>query len=453
MKAYRFLLLLMVTFLTGTSYVFSANYTVSMLTDAQHTGNNIYPKISGDYVVWSETTYSPDGEGWFSSESTIKYHNLQDITTIDIPSVGEYPYLSNYVQDNGKVAMQGYHESFSHNQIFYFDGTTTTQITNPSNDISQEKQMIRISGDKFVYRSHPDAGPFHVRLWDGAQIVELSTDSLGTHTHDISGNNVLLRIDVDPTNGQQYEHFYYNIQTQETTRLTYTSTNDDYLAVEGDKAVWQTPTTLYNEYENWEIFYYDLSNIQDLVPGEHPNPVQISPANDVYANIRPVIGKDIIVWARYDTTQYGFYTSAYYNLYVYDLNTGEGSVIASNLSMEDTFYYTVDQNQVVWQQSDGTYSQIYTYNYETGTLTQLTNDSYNHLYPTISNGKIVWGREIYIDTWQPDPEEYGGQTYYPLEYFEIWMASESSDTIPEPLTMLLLFTSIMGLVSRKFLKN
>ena len=132
-------------------------------------------------------------------------------------------------------------------EIFYYDGTTVTQLTNNAvSDLSP-----RISGTNVVWQG--GAGDTEIFLYDGTTITQLTDNALGDVLPEVAGDRVAW-VGWD---GSDWEVFLYDGAT--TTQLTDNSLPDQEVRISESAVAWLTW-----DGNDYEVFLYDGATVTQL---------------------------------------------------------------------------------------------------------------------------------------------------------------------------------------------
>jgi beta propeller repeat protein len=198
----------------------------------------------------------------------------------------------------------------------------------------------------------------------------------------------------------------YNLRTREKRRVT--EIRADYLvnspSIYDDTIVWSSCYYSQEMWEspnkdisalNWEVFLLDIKTgeVQQITTEEH-------------AQKEPRVYGDTIVWldTRHETeNRYPHY----FDVYAYDLRTGQEMRLTSSTSVEDDFL-GISGNMVVW--SDNRHAnpevtihagnepdynnEIYVYDLTTNQERRITTYPGNDHYAVIDSDRIVWLRQL-----------------------------------------------------------
>lgn len=149
----------------------------------KHIGSGIMPSISGSKVAW------------VASDSAISLYDDANETTMTIPESGggTMPDISGtrVVFEKGQ-------------EIYYYDGTTTVQLTNTSGAALYNRDPA-ISGSNIVwYRlKGGTSNPVEICLYDGTDITIVAESARASHAPDISGASVVW-VGLDEVEDDRY---------------------------------------------------------------------------------------------------------------------------------------------------------------------------------------------------------------------------------------------------------
>jgi hypothetical protein len=274
--------------------------------------NNSYhdwnPEISESNVAWSGyiPSLSLNGIYFYDGENT----SLIGVDAQPYPQIsGDNVTWSAYV--SGDIS-QG------HLEIFFFDGSSTTQLTYTSYD----EEYPRISGNNIVWhRRESLPQDTEIFLYDGFSIQQITDNSFNEQMPDVSGNNVTWEGKV----GDSYETFFYDGTT--ITQITNDPPHTDNPKISGNNIVWRA-----SDIE--EIFFYDGSTVTRLT-------------NDDYWVENPQISGSNVVWNGYDGNDS--------EIFLYD-----GITVTQLTNNEYNDYnQSISGNNVTWQGFDGNDYEIF----------------------------------------------------------------------------------------------
>jgi len=300
--------------------------------------SDMYPETDGSNIVWVQ-------EDGVRDHNIIYYDGVAKTKkTISIADAqGAYPQI-----DGGNVVWHGYESTSSfNNQIFLYDGLTTTQLSTGSSN-----HYPQISGNNVVWGGS-DGGDYEIFLYNGSSVTTITNNNIYDDNPQISGNNVVW----ESSDGGDYEIFFYNGSS--VTTLTDNNTLDDQPQISGNNIVWRG-----HDGSDTEIMFYNGSTVTTLTDNNFP---------DDY----PQVSGNKVVWQAWDgsDTEIMFYNGS--------------TVTALTANNTNDSKPQIDGNNIVWQGSDGTDNEIYLY--DGFTTTNLTDDNENDTFsPQISGNKIVW---------------------------------------------------------------
>ena len=271
-----------------------------------------FPQISGSNVIWYSTsgTFFWDGTtttqitganelsgsnvvwiGWDGNDSEIFFCDASDpcnITQITDNSYwdGFEPGYVNMIGISGSnVVWGGWPVSDDVSEIFFWNGSTTTQITN--NSIRNE--AVQISDTNVVWQGYTSTYDCAVYFWDGSTTTKIPDSNGGGGSGgrpQISGSNVVWGgYGINPGS----EIFFWNGST--TTQITNNSYNDWYPQISGSNVVWQG-----GEGDDSEIFFWDGATTTQVTDNSYRDTSpQISGSNVAW--VRGLgSGADIFFW-------------------------------------------------------------------------------------------------------------------------------------------------------------
>jgi len=232
-----------------------------------------WPQISGDNVVWGGFVDSFVEiflyDGTSTTQLTTSPLSLQSSVNPRSPPPPLIGNINPEISGNN-IAWQGWDGNDW--EIFYYDGSTTTQLTDNAFDDSG----IQMDGNRIVWNGGFGAAR-DIFLFDGTSTTQLTTASTYNNNPVISGDNIVWQ----QHDGNDWEIVLYDGVT--TTQLTDNSFQDFNPEISGDKAVW------YGNVDDNEIFLYDGNSVLQLT-------------DDDFDNTDPHISGDTIVWGGWDGT-------------------------------------------------------------------------------------------------------------------------------------------------------
>jgi beta propeller repeat protein len=277
----------------------------------------------------------------------------------------------------------------------------------------------------------PVAGDAVMNIYES----RISTDPAEQSAPDIDGIHIVYQ---DNRNGN-WDIYLYTLEGTfaPETRITTNTSNQLYPAISGNRIVWQD-----NRNGNWDIYLYDIGTQNETlltrscypnacpsqypaIYGDHilyqktwapsyswvPCLFKVDPATKtetyltvwVNNNNNPDIAiyENRVVWTVYEYIYDGYHTS----IWMYDLNTGSMTRITNtwhvmyNEGHPDTDGYApayvvyYDNRNHYWGPGGTPYfsnEDIFVYNLDRATETQVTNNTANQRDPAISGGRIVY---------------------------------------------------------------
>jgi len=261
--------------------------------------------------------------------------------------------------------------------------------------------------------SEDEEGPF-LTVEEGKELAveswEISEN--WTYSQEAIWGDVMVGLEIERQRGEIVKQYIvtYNLRSREkgqvvelpVDRIAY-----DAPAIHGNRVVWASVDRDEAEQQrslnraplpNWDVFLLDLKTgeVQQLTTEEH-------------AQVYPRIYGDTVVWLdnRYEE---GYHNPRRYDVYAYDLNTGEERRLTPVTSAEG-MDLAVNGNLVVWTdnrhadpevkihaENEPEYNnEIYVYDLTTNQEKRVTTNPGNDHYPDISGNNIVWLRqEVYI---------------------------------------------------------
>ncbi|MDK2411222.1 Calx-beta domain-containing protein [Aphanizomenon sp. PH219] len=327
------------TLTTATTYTIGNGIAALTIIDddivvTQLTNNSsweFFPKISGNNIVW----YSESG--LYGAYKDIFFYNGTSTTQL----TNSYWLNDNDPQISGNNIVW-YSQSGLDNEIFFYNGTSTIQLTNNENisDISPQ-----ISGNNVVWQGYDGINyQNQIYFYNGTSTIQLTNNGSDDSSPAISGNNVVWR----GYDGINYQIYFYNGIS--TIQLTSSSRGDFFPAISSNNVVWRG-----YDGNDYEIYLYNGTST-----------IQLS--NNSHDDLDAKISGNNVVWS------------------------GNGSIFFYNgtntIQLSSGNVPQISGNNVVWQGWDGRDYEIFFYN---GTSTiQLTNNGSDDIYPAISGNNVVW---------------------------------------------------------------
>lgn len=286
-------------------------------------------------------------------------YNSFNGSIVALPYTGAYGTGPHTLNANGEVAWVGYKDWYYN--LFYYNGVTTTQLTNYNNSWVESAQLN--DNGKIVYYMNPSGGSGgkEIFYYNGTDTIQLTNDAYDDWSPKISNRGDIV--------WKQYKNgwdiYLYNGSSITQLRRVndYYDDNNPQINANG-QVVWEG----YNGDSTSGIYLYDGISTRRIATSWYPQTNLNSQIND----------NGYIVWQGWDGVDY--------DIYLYDGITTKQ--LTSN-SYDDINPKINNAGQVIWVGSDGIYKQIYLYNGYS--VQQLTSDPYNHLSPEINNnGEITW---------------------------------------------------------------
>ena len=333
------------------------------ITQLTTNGTSKRPDISGNDIVWIE-----------NGSDVILFDGA---TSTVLPDLGISSTTSPQISPDG-VFWKGYTSGW---QIFFYNGTNTSQLTNEPY-VNDEK----LSGNRIAWRSAPEYSPggnlYEVFVYDESTqtTIPLTSNNTGEYSVDISGSNVVWR------GGGGNNIFLHNGVT--TTQLT---SNGVSPYVSGNQVVWRS----YDGGQLSEIYLYDGSTTTQIVDSNNSVPLHgFFDGNVVWSEWD---GNDWELF-RFDGTNTSQITNNDFNDVLTPSSTETSYSSNSNAAVDSS------GNNLVWSSYVGDNWEVFYYD---GTQTiQVTDNSINDLYPKISGDTLVWstsGTTSDIFKFEPDP--------------------------------------------------
>ena len=257
-----------------------------------------------------------------------------------------------------------------------------------------------VSGDTIVYEV-ADGNDWEILVYNntvGGDPIALTdnvtedrfADVYRIVTDEVTKDGIIYAVwaGVDPVVGQNdYEIFFSEIEVTggglnvlRTVQVTDNDTHDRSPRVSDSHVTWWG----YDEVAGDQEIY--LSDIASIVAG---SPVIHNISSSDYSDSDPVIDGNRVVWRSVvgDDTET--------EIFLYDgtfLSDGVTPASARRITNNQATNAApqIDGNYIVWQGLDGVTTDIFLYEIDTWTTTQLTFDGYNDVDPQISGDNIVW---------------------------------------------------------------
>jgi len=278
------------------------------------------------------------------------------------------------------------------NEIFFYDGNTTTQLTT-NNNYSDDYDWFQIYGSNVVWIGS-DGNDTEIFFYDGNTTTQLTNNLCSDLSPQIHGSNIVWR----SWDGNDYEIFFYDGNT--TTQLTNNIYRDCSPRIHGSNVAWLGEP----DGNDYEIFFYDGNTTTQLT-------------NNIYDDYSPQIHGSNVVWQGrgglgWDRSDYEIFCNT----------TGQ----LTNNSYDDRSPQIHGSN-VVWEGGGEIFF------YEGNTTTQLTNNSYTDHSPHIYGSNVVWegwGEIFFYDgsttTQLTDNNYYGGMSQV-YGSNVVWCAFDGND--------------------------
>ena len=166
---------------------------------------------------------------------------------------------------NGKIAWTGpVAGSSGPNQVFYWNGTTVTQLTNTAGD----NRSVKLTGDNLAFWLGHDGNDWEVYRWDGTTITQLTNNDKddgvsGNIYFDADGDTAVWSWDGGPG---KYTEIYLWDGTS-VRALTNNITSDIYPSIRNKQVVWMQPVGS-NSFDimYWQEQRFDVTNLKLTKP-------------------------------------------------------------------------------------------------------------------------------------------------------------------------------------------
>ncbi len=271
----------------------------------------------------------------------------------------------------------------SDQEIFFFDGKTTRQLT--QNNV--EDKVEGIDGSQVVWSSQVGgvgsngATTYELNVFNGDTGVttRLTNNALNEDFVGVDGSNVFWLSPVgglDRKGQTTYELFYYNGST--TRQLTSNSANEVVGNIEGATAAWSADVGVDDAVgvPTNEIFYFDGNNVQRLT-------------NNAIDDITPLLSHGQVVWA----AKSGPLESGVATYELFRFNGSSTQQLTFNDA--DDALSCFDGDQIVWMSRTGTQNSRGIRTYEIyrsdGVNTQrLTNNNIDDYVIQADGANLLW---------------------------------------------------------------
>ena len=333
------------------------------ITQLTTNGTSKTPDISGNNIVWVN-----------NNSDVILFDGT---TSTVLPDLGLSSITSPQISADG-ILWKGYISGW---QIFSYNGTSTTQLTNEPYIYDQ-----KLSGNRVAWRSAPEYSPggalYEVFVYDyiTQTTVPLTSNNTGEYSVDISGSNVVWR------GGGGNNIFLHDGVS--TTQLTSNGVSPH---VSGNQVVWRA----YSGGQLSEIYLYDGSTTSQLVDSN--NSVWLHGFFDGNVVWSEWDGNDWELF-RFDGTNTSQITNNDFNDVLTPSSTATSSSVNSSAAVDGS------GDNLVWSSYVGDSWEVFFFD---GTQTiQVTDNSIDDLNPKISGNTVVWstsGTTSDIFMFEPDP--------------------------------------------------
>ncbi len=349
-----------------------SQFTITQLWSSDTHPSNLHINDNG-YVVW---------DGHDGSDFEIFLYDGTTTTQLTNNGSGEEDY-SPHLNNNGHVVWAGGEHP---NEIFLYDGTSTTQLTN--NDY--EETYPQINDDGYAVWMGCEGGgcylgtgaDFEIFLYDGTSTTQLTNNSYYEDIAQINDDGYAVWMACEGAGchggtGGDFEVFLYDGTS--TTRLTDNAIYQDIYPDMNDRGwvVWSGCLGWYCTDETQRIFLYDGTSTTEIANNDLPDELPCSPQ---------INNRGYVVWHGYDGTDL--------EVFLYD---GISTTQITNNSYDDQHPQINENGWVVWQGCDGgecysaTDGDYEIFLYDGTSTSQLTNNDSSDYFPKMNNnGYVVW---------------------------------------------------------------
>ncbi|MEM7595900.1 MAG: hypothetical protein AAF383_31105, partial [Cyanobacteria bacterium P01_A01_bin.83] len=335
-------------------------YTITQLTDNDIDDTDA--QVSSGNAVWSANDGN-DNEIFFYDGTTTS--QITDNEVFDnIPQISG----TNLVwqrMERSSLAI------FDDSQIIFYDGTNSNLIANVAGS-----GMPTFSGNNVVWGEDFTIGG-SVFLYDGVNTSELSNSGtfVPVNSNSVSGDNIVWSNGI---NQEFSDIFLYDGTT--TTQITDNNLRNILPSVSGNNIAWtgtngftenDTGTNAFKANETGEIFFYNGTETIQLTD------------DDIEDKVIGVSGNNVIWFSGDSALLPGLLPSS--ELFLYD---GTETIKLTRDDTESFAGSSISGNNVVWSESDGNDTEIFLY--DGNTKTQITDNDVEDIAPNIDGNSIVW---------------------------------------------------------------
>ena len=348
MSARVFLMLLVAVFL---SLQASASGQIQRINGT--TTHNHYPKISGNYVAWRGDDGGSAGIFLYDGSTVSQIsHPVEGLPGLDwVSSI-----------DGGKVAWTGLLSSWTSREVFFYDGSAVSRLT----DNSDGDQDPRISGNNVVWSTLRPSGETAVYRYDCISVQRLTNPGEKGWTPDIDGINIVWEGDSGIV-----------LYDGTTETVLPNSSRGNYPRISGTNVVW-----ISNDGTNRYVSRYDGTTT--TVIGTNPRGGLLE---------LPLVSGSIIAWLGYD----GHDQEVFYYDGIQTIQVTNNEVNEQDLAISDKF--------AAWVASDGYDMEVYAFDFSSQATFKVTDNDIGEKDPDVSGDVVVWA-DSNGDVWMttvPEP--------------------------------------------------
>jgi len=238
---------------------------------------------------------------------------------------------------------------------------------------------------------------YNLRSREKGQVVELSVDRIAYDAPAIHGNRVVwASVDRDEAEQQRslkraplpnWDVFLLDLKTGEVQQLTTEEHAQVYPGIYGDTVVWldNRHEEGYHNPRRYDVYAYNLSTGEER---------RLTSATSAEGRDLSISG-NLVVWtdnrhADPEVNSHPENDPEYNNeIYVYDLTTNQEKRITTYPGNDR--YPDISGSNIVWlRQEDYIRANVFVYNMETGRESQVSESRFADFQPSIHEGRIVW---------------------------------------------------------------
>ena len=324
-------------------------------------------------------------------------------------------------------------------EIFYYDGNSTTRITNDDN----YDRNAKLSDGNIVWASSNETNAY-MYFWNASYMNPVNIidgfTSYDNYSQQISGDKVVFEGKKAGDNNQNI--YMWDGGTGTVTRLSDDSDSYANPYIEGDKVVWNG---------GGNIYLWDNSS---------GTPVITPVTTNGFMNNTAKVSGDYVAWIGRE------YFSGYADDELFLWDGSSTIMLTENVCDEFAYLFNLDGNKVVWngwETSSKTDTEIYYY--DGVQSSQLTDNDYADYNPYISGDIAVW-YDVNKDLFMYDGEQTtelvetvyndyniiidGVNVAWQRNNTQIMLGTLPDTSVPEPATLVLMgLGSLIVYIKRK----